>query len=93
MPSRLLVSAAVADRDQDRDALYDSAERRHDLAAELEGLVDDETVKARVIADTSQAHPAGDAAADGPGRPSRTRRSRGRSGQARSTVRRSERGR
>jgi hypothetical protein len=100
----LLVSAAAADRHQDRaggrpdevargETLYDSAEHRRALAAELEGAVDDETVEARVVADTSQAHPAQDAAADGPARAPRARRSRGRSGQARSTVRRSERGR
>jgi hypothetical protein len=100
----LLASAALADRDQAARAgdpdnvareatLYDSAERRRTLAAELEGVIDDETVEARVVADTSQAHPAQDAAADGPARAPRARRSRGRSSQARSTVRRSERGR
>jgi hypothetical protein len=103
----LLVSAAVADRNQERDqagrhdgrddgtrgdALYDSAERRRELASELEGIADDETVEARVVADTGHAHPAQDAASDGPTRAPRARRSRGRSTQARS-PRRSDRGR
>jgi hypothetical protein len=41
--------------------LYDSAERREDLAASLENVADEETVQARVVADTSQARPAHEA--------------------------------
>ena len=37
---------------------YDSAERRRELAASLEGVADDEAVEAVVVADTSQGAPA-----------------------------------
>jgi hypothetical protein len=50
------------------DALYDSAERRRDLAAELEGLADEETIEARVVADTNQALPAEEAVSNTPRR-------------------------
>ena len=99
----LLVGAGVADRDQAaRDAepdgrraehLSDSAERRRELAAELDGVADDETVEARVIADTSQARPAEDAAASAPSRAPKARRSRGKGSQVRTPARRPDRGR
>jgi hypothetical protein len=83
-----------ADRDRDRDraadgahaaALYDSADARRDAAADLDGVVVEETIAARVIADTSQAHPAQDAVTSGPNRPPpAARRSRGTGSQARS---------
>jgi len=105
----LLVSAGVADRDHDRGdrdrdagraddaaraaALYDSAEARRDAAASLDGIVDDETIEARVVADTSQARPAEDAVATAPGRPPTARRSRGKGSQTRTPARRPDRGR
>ena len=105
----LLVSAGVADRDQDRDgadrdrdraddearaaALYDSADARRDAAASLDGVVDDETIEARVVADTSQARPTEDAVARTPGRPPAARRSRGKGSQTRTPARRPDRGR
>jgi colicin import membrane protein len=90
----LLVSAAHADRDQavvaaasadtDRqpraEVLYDSAERRRQLAAELEGVADDEAIEARVVADTNQAQPPEDAVASAPRRAPTGRRARGRAG-------------
>ena len=111
MAAPLLVSASVADRDQDldradrdRDAgraddearaatLYDSAEARRAAAAALDGVVDDETIEARVVADTSQARPAEDAVATAPGRPPAARRSRGKGSPTRTPARRPDRGR
>lgn len=58
------------------DRLYDSAERREDLAASLDGVVDVETAKARVTADLSQATPPNEAVAHAPQRAARARRSR-----------------
>jgi hypothetical protein len=104
----LLVSAAVADRDQEREqaqrdrdpadeeraaALYDSADSRHATANDLDGVVDDETVEARVVADTSQARPAEDAVASSPARTPTARRARGKGSQVRSPARRPDRGR
>jgi len=100
----LMVAAGVADRDQDernRDPedpergaeLYDSAERRRELASNLEGVADDETIEARVVADTNQARPAEEAVSSGPARTPSARRARGKGSQVRSPVRRSERGR
>ena len=106
--SPLLVSAAVADRDQEREqaerdrdpadeeraaGLYDSADSRRDAANELEGVVDDETIEARVVADTSQARPAEDAVAKSPSRTPTARRARGKGSQVRSPARRPDRGR
>jgi hypothetical protein len=74
---------AQADRERDAEraddearaaALYDSADARRDAAASLDGVVDDETVEARDVADTSQARPAQDAVAAAPGRPPAARR-------------------
>lgn len=105
----LLVSAGVADRDRDtrdrdRDAdgaddearaaaLYDSAEARREAAAALDGVVDDETIEARVVADTSHARPAQDAVSTAPGRPPAARRSRGKGSPTRTPARRPDRGR
>jgi colicin import membrane protein len=103
----LLVAAGRTDRQQNADqaidadpedrarsdALYDSAERRRDLAAELQGLADDETIEARVIADTNQALPADEAVSNTPRRAPAARRSRGKGSQVRSPARRSDRGR
>jgi hypothetical protein len=52
----LLVTAAIADRDQAAhdnargEALHDSAEQRLELVGELEHVADTETVEARVVA-------------------------------------------
>ena len=105
----LLVSAAVADREQEREqagrdrdpadeeeraaALYDSAGSRRDVANELEGVVDDETIEARVVADTSQARPAQEAVTNSPTRTPTARRARGKGSQVRSPARRPGRGR
>jgi colicin import membrane protein len=98
----LMVGADRADRDRepgeaaakgDRgDTVYDSAERREQLAASLEGRADEETIEARVVADTSQGAPAHEAVANGPRRAPAARRSRGSSGPARAPGK-SERGR
>jgi hypothetical protein len=55
----LLVTAAIADRDQAAqdnargEALHDSAEQRLELVSELEHVADTETVEARVVAAVS----------------------------------------
>ncbi len=101
---RLMADADRADRDQEADradgaqeaaeVLYDSAERRGDLAATLEARgVDAETVEARVVADTNQARPPADAVAEGPRKAPAAKRARGRAGVKRSPTRRAERGR
>lgn len=69
-------AAAVGAR-QDAGVLYDSAERRQDLADRLESVADAEAVQARVLADTSQGKPAVDAVAAAPGTGPKARRSRG----------------
>lgn len=56
--------------------LYDSAKRRENLAASLDGVADQEAVQARVLADTHQARPAQEAVADTPARGPRARRAR-----------------
>lgn len=68
--------AAAAEADQDAAALYDSAERRRDLAAGLEDVADAETVEARVLADTSQGRPATDAVLPAHGTAPTARRTR-----------------
>ena len=86
--------AALAAADEDRaEALYDSAERRRELAGDLEGVADAETIEARVVADTSQARPAQDAVASGQRRTPTARRSRGKGSQTRTPARRPDRGR
>lgn len=83
----LVIGADRADADRDPDAddvqradadvAYDSAERRRDLAASLEGVADDETVEARVVADTCEAAPAKEAVARPPRSAPKARRARG----------------
>jgi len=53
--------------------LYDSVERRRDLAAGLEGLAGAETIEARVLADINQARPASEAVATAPGKTAKAR--------------------
>lgn len=99
----LLITADRADRLEDRgpaaadrdgaDALYDSADRRRELAERLSDIADDETVEAVVLADTNQARPPEEAVASAPSRAPAARRSRGKTGPARSGPRRSDRGR
>jgi len=104
----LFVSGAVADRDQERDQAardrdradeervarpYDSADSRHDVANDLDGIVDDETIEARVVADSGQARPAQEAVASSPTRTPAARRARGKGSQVRSPARRPDRGR
>ncbi|MGT2464149.1 hypothetical protein [Sinomonas atrocyanea] len=60
---------------------YDSAERRQELAASLEGLSDREAVQARLNADQDQATPPAAAVARAPGRSPKARKSRSASGQ------------
>jgi len=53
--------------------LYDSVERRRDLAAGLEGIADAETIEARVLEDINQARPASEAVATAPGKTAKAR--------------------
>jgi colicin import membrane protein len=62
--------------------LYDSAERRQELAVSLEGLSDREAVQARLSADQDQATPPTAAVAKAPGRSPKARKKRGANGQA-----------
>ena len=86
--------AGAVDRER-ADEHYDTAERREDLAASLDGLgVDEETREARLLADKNQGRPAHEAVAEAPQRPPVARRSRGQAGKGRSQApRRSDRGR
>jgi colicin import membrane protein len=60
---------------------HDSAERRQELAASLEGVADREAVQARLTADKDQAtHPSA-AVANAPGRSPKARKTRGANGQ------------
>jgi hypothetical protein len=68
--------AAAARNEQDASRLYDSAERRRELAASLQGVYDSEAVEARVLADTSQARPATEAVRTASRRAPTPRRSR-----------------
>lgn len=78
--------AEVADAEQDATVLYDSADRRRDLAASLEGLADAEVVEARVLADTSQARPAVDAVHKASTPTPKARRSRSPQGRTKQQV-------
>ncbi len=60
---------------------YDSAERRQELAASLEGVADREAVQARLTADQDQATPSTAAVINTPGRNPKARKTRGASGQ------------
>lgn len=83
--------SARADATRDAGAVvYDSAERRQTMAAGLEGKADAETIRARVVADTSQARHPREAVLTDPSptattaRPGRSlQRQRGRSGMGR----------
>lgn len=55
---------------------YDSADRRAEMADQLDGVADEATVEARVLADTSQARPATDATKTDAGRSPRARKGR-----------------
>lgn len=91
--------ARCRERDSDREDakraadLYDSFDQRRDAAAALEGIVDDETIQARVVADTSHTRPAQDAVAKSPTRVPTARRARGKGSQVRTPARRTDRGR
>ena len=100
--AQLVLAAERADRhEQPREAavteeqgaeIYDSAQRRRDLAASLEGVADAETIEAVVLADTQQATPAHEAVASAPRRAPAARRSRGSTTPVRG-PRRTDRGR
>lgn len=60
---------------------YDSAQRRHELAASLEGVADREAVQARLTADKDQATHPSTAVSTAPVRSPRARKTRGASGQ------------
>lgn len=85
--ARLISDADRADRRDDPQGsaelleqagdLYDTAERRRDLAASLEGVADEEAVEARVLADTSQGRPAQEAVTTPPGKAPKARPARG----------------
>ncbi|WP_284977201.1 hypothetical protein [Arthrobacter sp. efr-133-TYG-104] len=60
---------------------YDSAVRRQDLAASLEGVADREAVQARLSADQDQGAPPSAAVAKGAGRSPKARKTRGANGQ------------
>lgn len=88
--ARLIGEADHADREQDPAQntaaeraghdLYDTAERRRELAGSLEGVADAEAVQARVLADTSQGRPASEAVSTAPGKAPKARRQRGPAG-------------
>lgn len=94
---QLLAEADREDGDRERDVIeenqrpealredagikYDSAERRADLAASLEGVADREAVQARLSADQDQGTPPSSAVVTGAGRNPKARKTRGASGQ------------
>jgi colicin import membrane protein len=94
---QLLAEADREDRDQEQDVTeenqrpealaeeaglkYDSAERRQELAASLEGVADREAVQARLSADQDQATPPTAAVTKAPGRNPKARKTRGANGQ------------
>jgi colicin import membrane protein len=67
---------------EEADFKHDSAERRQQLAASLEGVPDSEAVQARLSADQDQATPPSAAVAAAPGRSPKARKTRGANGQA-----------
>lgn len=95
----LMAEADREDRDRQQDAdeenqrpealgeeaghLYDSARRRQELAASLEGLSDREAVQARLSADQDQATPPSAAVTKAVGRSPKAGRTRGATGQTR----------
>lgn len=75
-PAVLERESARADATRDAGAVaYDSAERRQAMAAGLEGKADAETIRARVVADTSQARHPREAVSTPPSASTATRRS------------------
>ena len=94
---QLLAEADREDRNRERDVTeenqhpealreeagikYDSAERRQELAASLEGIADREAVQARLSADQDQGTPASAAVAKTTGRSPKARKTRGANGQ------------
>lgn len=94
---QLLADADREDRDREQDVTeenhrpealreeaglkYDSAERRQDLAASLEGITDREAVNARLSADQDQGTSPSAAVAKAPGRNLKARKTRGANGQ------------
>ncbi|WP_087874199.1 hypothetical protein [Arthrobacter globiformis] len=94
---QLLTEADREDRDRQQDANeenqhpealteeagleHDSAERRQQLAASLEGVADREAVQARLSADQDQATPPTAAVTKAPGRNPKARKTRGANGQ------------
>ncbi|MDQ0867461.1 hypothetical protein [Arthrobacter globiformis] len=94
---QLLAEADSEDRDREQDVTeenqrpetlreeagikYDSAERRQELAASLEGVADPEAVQARLSADQDQGTPPSAAVAKAPGRSPKARKTRGANGQ------------
>ncbi|MGK3958522.1 hypothetical protein ACLKOZ_20295 [Arthrobacter sp. R4] len=94
---QLLAEADREDRDRQRDAdeesqrpealaeeaglSYDSAERRQELAASLEGVADREAVQARLSADQDQGTPPSAAVAKASGRSPKAPKARGANGQ------------
>lgn len=91
--ARLIGEADRSDREQEPDQhtaaeqagrnLYDTAERRRDLAASLDGVADAEAVQARVLADTNQGQPAAKAVEVAPAKTPAASRTRGRSSRTR----------
>ncbi len=94
--ARLLADADRIDRAQDAAAeperagtqaagedLYDTIERRQELAASLEGVASNEAIQARVLADASQGRPAHEAVAQAPGKAPKVRRARTAGGRVR----------
>ena len=93
----LLAEADREDQDRERDVTeenqrpetlreeagikYDSAERRQELAASLDGVADREAVQARLSADQDQGTPPSAAVVQGPGRSPKARKTRGANGQ------------
>lgn len=89
----LLAEAEREDRDRQQDVTYenqrpealrdeagikyDSAERRHELAASLDGIADKEAVQARLSADQDQGTPPSTAVANAPGRTPKARKTQG----------------
>jgi hypothetical protein len=95
--AQLLAEADREDRDREQDVTeenqhpealreeadikYDSAERRQELAASLEGIADREAVNARLSADQDQGTPPNAAVAKEPGSSPKARKTRGANGQ------------
>jgi colicin import membrane protein len=94
---QLLAQADREDRDREQDVLeenqrpealaeeagikYDSAERRQELAASLQGIADREAVSARLSADQDQGTPPSAAVAKGPRRNPKAHKTHGTNGQ------------